>query len=92
MGEDPNGYYLTASRIQLEPLPPHCPNLNLIERFWKFFKREVLYNRYYETFGAFRDACKRFFKRLDAFAPRLRTLLTEKFQIIGDKKPKIAIA
>jgi len=83
--------YLTTSRIQLEPLPPYCPNLNLIERFWKFFKREVLYNRYYETFGAFRDACKRFFKGLDAFAPRLRTLLTEKFQIIGDKKPKIAI-
>jgi len=83
--------YLTTSRIQLEPLPPYCPNLNLIERFWKFFKREVLYNRYYETFDAFRDACKRFFKELDAFAPRLRTLLTEKFQIIGDKKPKIAI-
>ena len=52
---------------------------------------ELLYNRYYETFDAFRDACKRFFKGLDAFAPRLRTLLTEKFQIIGAKKPKIAI-
>ena len=84
--------YLTTSRIQLEPLPPYCPNLNLIERFWKFFKREVLYNRYYETFDEFRDACKKFFKGLDAFAPRLRTLLTEKFQIIGGKKPKIAIA
>lgn len=82
---------LTTSRIQLEPLPPYCPNLNLIERFWKFFKREVLYNRYYETFDKFRDACKTFFKGLDAFAPRLRTLLTENFQIIGDKKPKIAI-
>jgi len=83
--------YLTASRIQLEPLPPYCPNLNLIERFWKFFKREVLCNRYYETFDKFRDACKTFFKGLDAFAPRLRTLLTENFQIIGDKKPKITI-
>ena len=84
--------YLPTSRIQLEPLPPYCPNLNLIERFWKFFKRQVLYNHYYETFDTFRDACKTFFAELDVFTPRLRTLLTENFQIIGDKKPKIAIA
>lgn len=84
--------YLTTSRIQLEPLPPYCPNLNLIERFWKFFKRQVLYNHYYETFDSFRNACKTFFAELDVFTPRLRTLLTENFQIIGNKKPKIAIA
>jgi transposase len=84
--------YLTTSRIQLEPLPPYCPNLNPIERFWKFFKGEVLRNRYYETFDEFRDACSKFFNGFDAFAPRLRTLLAEKFQIIGNKKPKIAIA
>lgn len=76
--------YLTTSRIQPEPLPPYSPNLNLIERFWKFFKRKVLYNHYYETFGEFRDACKTFFAELDAFAPRLRTLLAENFQIIRD--------
>lgn len=84
--------YLKTSKIQLEPLPPYCPNLNLIERFWKFFKREVLYNHYYETFDKFRGACRKFFDALDIFAPRLRTLLTENFQIIGDRKPKISIA
>jgi transposase len=84
--------YLTTSRIQLEPLPPYCPNLNLIERFWKFFKRQVLYNRYYETFAQFRTACRAFFHGLDAFAPQLRTLLTENFQIIGKEKPKTCIA
>ena len=83
--------YLKTSRIQLEPLPPYCPNLNLIERFWKFFKREVLYNHYYETFEKFRSACRNFFAELDKFAPRLRTLLAENFQIIGGKKPKIGI-
>ena len=61
--------YLTTSRIQLEPLPPYCPNLNLIERFWKFFKREVLYNRYYETFDKFREACKTFFRSLRCLHP-----------------------
>jgi transposase len=82
--------YLTTSRIRLEPLPPYCPNLNLIERFWKFFKRQVLYNHYYDTFDNFRDACKNFFGELDLFAPQLRTLLAENFQIIDSKKPKIA--
>ncbi len=63
--------YLTTSRIQLELLPPYCKNLNLIERFWKFFKRQVLYNQYYDTFETFRGACNKFFGELDAFAPLL---------------------
>jgi transposase len=46
--------YPTTSRIQLEPLPPYCPNLILIARFWKFFKHQVIYSRYYETFEQFR--------------------------------------
>lgn len=75
--------YLEGSRIQLKPLPPYSPNLNLIERFWKFFKKQVLYNRYYERFAEFRDASKAFLSDLTPHEPRLRTLLTENFQIIG---------
>jgi transposase len=75
--------YLKGSRIQLEPLPPYSPNLNLIERFWKFFKKQVLYNRYYERFAEFRDASNAFLSDLTPHEPRLRTLLTENFQIIG---------
>ncbi len=37
--------YLENSRIDLVPLPPYGPNLNLIERLWKFFKRQVLHNQ-----------------------------------------------
>jgi transposase len=43
--------YLENSKIELIFLPPYAPNLNLIERFWKFFKKTVLYGRYYETFA-----------------------------------------
>ena len=68
----------------MEFLPAYSPNLNLIERFWKFFKRQVLYNRYYETFEKYKDACRQFFARLDAYVPQLRTLLTENFEIIGN--------
>ena len=36
--------------VELHFLPPYAPNLNLIERYWKFFKKKVLYGTYYETF------------------------------------------
>ena len=35
--------YLRHSRIELVFLPPYSPNLNLIELFWKFLKKQVLY-------------------------------------------------
>ena len=75
--------YLETSRINLLFLPPYSPNLNLIERFWKFFKRQVLYNRYYEAFDDYKGACKQFFQELDSHASKLRSLLTENFEIIG---------
>jgi transposase len=84
--------YPTTSRIQLEPLPPYCPNLILIARFWKFFKHQVIYSRYYETFEQFRAPCCAFFRGLGAFDPQRHTLLTESFQIIGKQKPKACIA
>jgi transposase len=76
--------YLEHSRIDLQFLPPYAPNLNLIERFWKFFKRQVLYNRYYETFADYKAACKEFFAGLDAHTQQLRSLLTDNFEIVGN--------
>ncbi|WP_083398570.1 transposase [Nitrosomonas communis] len=41
--------YLNDSKIKLVFLPPSAPHLNLIERYWKFFKKKILYGRYYST-------------------------------------------
>ena len=75
--------YLENSRIKLVFLPAYAPNLNLIERLWKFFKKQVLYNHYYETFDAFRHACEDFFSNPQRHQSNLRSLLTENFAIIG---------
>jgi len=75
--------YLQDSRIKLVFLPAYAPNLNLIERLWKFFKKQVLYNRYYETFGGFRAACEDFFNNPQRYRNELRSLLTENFAITG---------
>lgn len=75
--------YLQTSKMQLVFLPPYSPNLNLIERYWKFFKKKVLYNRYYEKFSEFKQACMEFFKQPQRYINELRSLLAENFQIIN---------
>jgi transposase len=44
----------TAARLQIELcfLPPYSPNLNLIERLWRFVKKQCLYSTYYPTTAA----------------------------------------
>jgi transposase len=43
-------------RIELLFLPAYSPNLNLIERLWRFVKKEVMSCRYYEDFAGFKAA------------------------------------
>jgi len=77
--------YLAGSKIKLIFLPPYSPNLNLIERLWRFFKKICLYNKYYQTFKQFKSACLGFFKKenLATHTKSLRSLLTENFQIVS---------
>jgi transposase len=76
--------YLKSSKIALLYLPPYSPNLNLIERVWKFFKKKILANAYYESFLEFRRACLKFFRKNTwrSFQAELETLLVSNFQII----------
>ena len=73
--------HLEGTKIQLLYLPPNSPNLNLIERYWKFFKKTVMHNHYYQTFEQFKQACKNFFRKWKKYLPELKNLLTENFHI-----------
>jgi len=42
--------------INIVYLPPYSPNLNLIERLWKFLRKECLSNKYHLTFKEFGDS------------------------------------
>lgn len=68
--------------MKLHYLPPYSPNLNLIERLWKFFKKKVIRNRYYPTFDRFFEAHCDFFRNFEDYIPELESLLTLNFQII----------
>ena len=71
----------TALGIELLFLPPYSPNLNLIERLWKFIKKKCLYSEYYETFTDFKQAIVDCIAETDGeYRQELASLLTLKFQ------------
>ena len=67
-------------------LPPYSPNLNLIERFWKYLRQKIINTTFYRTKGQFRAAVLDFFTRLPEFGPDLASRLTRKFHIL-DAQP-----
>ena len=64
-----------TSRIKLIFLPPYSPELNLIERLWRVFKKNVLYNKYYETFEEFKAACINFFSSQDDYYDEICSIM-----------------
>jgi transposase len=71
--------------ITLLFLPSYSPNLNLIERLWKFIKRRALYGRYHPTFAGFRAAIEETIDGLSTtHADQLKTLMTLNFQQFKD--------
>ncbi len=76
-------YIATKERIEIIYLPPYSPNLNIIERLWKFYKKEILYGQYYVTFEEFVQKTRDFFKTATTkYKKELNTLLTDNFQNI----------
>jgi len=67
--------------IQLLFLPPYSPNLNLIERLWKFVQAQCLNSVYHQTFAEFKQAMDASLtKTATDDKLQLDTLLTLKFQ------------
>lgn len=68
--------------IKILYLPPYSPNLNPIERLWKFMKKKMLANRHYEDILHFRKSITEFFRGIRKYWNELETLLTDNFQIL----------
>ena len=71
--------FLETSRKEQVFYRLEVPNLNLIERYWKYFKKAILYNRYYATFKKFKIAYENFFSKSERYVANLRSLLTENY-------------
>ena len=68
--------------IELLYLPSYSPNLNLIERLWKFVKKECLQSIHYSDYEAFTAAITRCLDELPTKHKRaMDSLLTHNFQM-----------
>jgi len=72
------------SRIKLIFLPPYSPNLNLIERVWRFANIHVRNNKFYEKFTDFKKSIEEFFDQTvkqEHMKEKLKQFVSNKFHI-----------
>jgi len=68
--------------IALEFLPTYSPNLNLIERYWKWVKKEALNSKYHPTFFSMKTAIQDTIENgYSRHAEKLQSLLSWRFQL-----------
>jgi transposase len=72
-------------QFHLEPVPPYSPNLNLIERLWKFLRQKAL-SRWHKTFEAMQEAVSQVLDHLDQYRSELATLMVEEFHLIDKQE------
>lgn len=74
--------HIENSRIELHFLPPYCPNLNPIERLWKFLRKTVMKSNYTPDFPVFQSRIRDFFANIANYKDELQSLINTNFQII----------
>jgi transposase len=72
-------------KLKVEFLPPYAPNLNLIERFWRFVKEHLVKNTYYAKYKTFRANVFQFLNHINKHTDELKSLMVEKFEIVKVK-------
>lgn len=70
-------------RTTVRFLPPYSPNLNPIERLWKFMKKQAINSYYYDTIGEFRRGVFDFFENIATWETELKSLITLNFRVVG---------
>lgn len=76
-------YLAKLMRIELVYLPPYSPNLNLIERLWKFVRKKSLASKQYDTFVDFCLAIQNCVEKAHmSHAEELESVLVWNFQVL----------
>ena len=77
----------SSLNIHLEYIPAYSPNLNLIERLWRFVKGE-LRTKYYDNFGIFCEKIDSIIRSTtQANKAKVKKLIGEKIQLFDNLSP-----
>lgn len=74
-------FLVTQPNIKLEFLPPYSPNLNLIERLWKFTNEKIINLKFYPFFEQFRTTILDFYENIQKYSFELKNRITYNFQV-----------
>ena len=74
--------WAARQRIEFVYLPTYSPNLNLIERLWRFMRIKILNSTYYGKHAEFRAAIIAFLEEIKQYKEELRSLLTLNFRTV----------
>ena len=69
-------------KIKILYLPVYSPNLNPIERLWKYMKKEVMANRYFPDLETFQKELMLFLRGIRKHRRELSSLITDNFHIV----------
>lgn len=82
--------WVSDKPIELHFLPGYSPNLNPIERLWKFMRQKVIDSVYYPHFKLFQEGIMAFLEQLEPYRVQLERLLVLRFAIV-DKDRLVAV-
>jgi transposase len=68
------------NKIKLSFLPPYSPNLNLIERLWKFANEKIINLKFYPEFSQFKEKLLEFYNNIKIYAQELKERINFNFQ------------
>lgn len=77
--------WVKGTKIKQIFLPPYSPNLNLIERLWRFLRKKVINTGFYRTKEEFRRAIAAFFANIKKYKEELESLLTFNFRLVNSQ-------
>ena len=69
-------------RIKLIFLPPYSPNLNFIERLWKYMKKYIIGIKYREKFKQFERDIRYFFDNIKQYKKELKQFIGTDLHLI----------
>jgi transposase len=65
-------------------ISPYSPNLNLIERLWKFLRKHAL-QQWHASYEAMQAAVAKVLDHLEDYREELTALMTERFHLVPEK-------
>ena len=80
--KDVKAYLASDGQMELIFLPPYSPNLNFIERLWKYLKKYIIGVKYREKFKEFETDVVQFFENISQYKDTLRPFIGTELHMV----------